>query len=92
MLQLLLYQFENKKELRALRANLPPLEQKIESCVSLISWYWFVRKITKVLYPGPYFTFTVAMVTKKGGRIRLKIEKLPFCAKFKAFGDRLFKN
>ena len=45
-----------------------------------------------MLYSGFYFTFTVAMVTKKGGRIRLKIEKLPFCAKFKAFGDRFFKN
>ena len=45
-----------------------------------------------MLYPSFYFTFTVAMVTKNGGRNRLKIEKLPFCAKFKAFGDRCFKN
>ena len=45
-----------------------------------------------MLYSGFYFTFTVAMITKKGGRIRLKIEKLPFCAKFKAFGDRFFKE
>ena len=43
-------------------------------------------------YPGFYFTLTIAMVTKNGGRNRLKIEKLRFWAKFKAFVDHFFKN
>ena len=36
---------------------------------------------------GIYLNFSVAMVTKNGQQNRLKIEKLQFCAKFKAFGD-----
>ena len=43
-------------------------------------------------YPGFYFTCTVAMVTKMADKNRLKIEKLPFRAKFKAFVDRSFKK
>ena len=40
-----------------------------------------------MLKSDTYFTFTVAIVTK-----RLKIERLSFLTKFEAFGDRCFKN
>ena len=41
---------------------------------------------------GIYFKFTVAMVTKMADKIGIKIEKMPFLTKFKAFRDRVFKN
>ena len=41
---------------------------------------------------GIYLSFAVPMVTKNGRQNRLKIEKLSFWTKFKAFRDRYFKN
>ena len=41
---------------------------------------------------GIYFTFTGCYGNQNGRLNRLNIEKLPFQAKFEAFGDRFFKN
>ena len=41
---------------------------------------------------GIYFTFTGCYGDQNGRQNRLKKEKLPFKAKFEAFGDRFFKN
>ena len=64
----------------------PPLEPKSGSCFSPISSELFSRRITEVQNSGIYFTFTGCYGNKNGRRNRLKIEKLPFWAKFKAFG------
>ena len=66
-------------------AILAPLEANTESCFSPFSSNWFIKRIAHVYNPGIYFTFTVAMVTKMVEN-RPKIEKLPFCSKFEAFG------
>ena len=50
----------------------PPLKSKTEMCVSSISSNWFIRRIIQVQYPGFYFTFTVALVTKMADEIGLK--------------------
>ena len=44
-----------------------------------------------MLNSGINFTFSIAM-GKKCRQNRLKIEKLSFCAKLKAFADRFFKT
>ena len=63
---------------------------KSESCFSPISSDWFIRRITQVLNSGIYFNGCYG--NKNGQQNKLKIEKLPFCTKFKPFGDLVFKN
>ena len=63
----------------------PPLEPQTKNCFSPISSDWFVRRITEEQNSSIF-----AMVTKMARQRRLKIKKLPFWTKFKAFGDLFF--
>ena len=50
----------------------PPLEPKTESFFSLISYYWFIRRIAQVHNSGIYFNLLVPMVTKMADNIGFK--------------------
>ena len=51
----------------------PPLEPKTESCFSLISSYWFIRRIAHLFY-----FYRLLWCYQNGRQNRLKIEKLSF--------------
>ena len=70
----------------------PPLEPKTESCFSPISSNWFFRRMATSVKFWHLFYFTGCYGNQNDQQKRLKIEKLPFWAKFEAFGDRFFKN
>ena len=70
----------------------PLYYQKLKVAFHPISSYQFVRRIARVKNFGMYFTFTGCYGNQNGQQNRLEIEKLPFKAKFEAFGDRFFKN
>ena len=50
----------------------PPLEPKTESCFSLISSCWFIRRIAQVKILAFILLLPVAMVTKMANKIGLK--------------------